>query len=88
MQNTAKPDFEIIIIHVEENYWLANGTAHLDAVLVGTDPYPTPILCVEFRDVSHVESYIPAGIEGLWAVHPDIVGRLRRAGELIERVAD
>jgi hypothetical protein len=87
MQSTADDAPEVIIITVNDGYWLANGVVHLDAILMGGKPYPTPIRCVAFRDIFHLRSYIPDGTEGLWAIHPEIVARLRREGELVDETA-
>jgi hypothetical protein len=87
MENTAPPDDEVIFITVNDGFWVANGVKHLDAILMGGAPYPTPIRCIAFRDMRHLTSYIEAGTEGLWAVHPKIVERLRAGGEIADETA-
>lgn len=87
MQDTDESGGEIIIITMNQSYWLANGIVHLDAILMGGAPYPTPIRCVRFRDAWHLQSYIPDGTQGLWAIHPEIIARLRRDGELADETA-
>jgi hypothetical protein len=38
--------------------------------------------------MAHLTDYVPSGTDGLWAIHPDIIGRLRRAGDIIDKVID
>ncbi|HEU0220841.1 MAG TPA: hypothetical protein VFR34_01335 [Paracoccaceae bacterium] len=87
MQDTAPEGPEIIIISMNQSYWLANGLVHLDAILMGGQPYPTPIRCVAFANLLHLQSYIPEGTGNLWAIHPDIIARLRRDGEIVDEIA-
>lgn len=88
MQDTAKPDDEILIVTIKENYWMAMGIDFLDAVITGLEPYPTPIACVAFRDMDHLREYVEEGVDGLWKIHPQIIERLRNAGELTDKVID
>lgn len=88
MQDTAEEDDAILLVTVDERYWLAMGESYMQAMLTGEGPYPKPILCVAFRSMAHMTDHVPSGVDGLWAIHPDIVGRLRRAGEIADKVID
>jgi hypothetical protein len=88
MQDTAGSEQTILLVTVQSNYWLAMGEEFLQAMCAGDAYYPKPIVCVEFRDMAHMTSHVPTGVEGLWAIHPDIVGRLRRSNEIVDKVID
>lgn len=88
MQDTAESPAEVVIISLQDRYWLANGIDHLDAILAGERTYPTPVMCVAFRDQKHLASYIEGGTDGLWILRIEIVERLRREGELRDVTAD
>ncbi|MEM8951953.1 MAG: hypothetical protein AAGC99_21785 [Pseudomonadota bacterium] len=86
MTDTNEP--EIMIVEVHQNYYMAMGEEHLEAMLSGKGPYPTPIACVAFRDMAHLSEYVDTGVDGLWSIHPEIVNRLRKAGDILDKVID
>ncbi|MEM9048517.1 MAG: hypothetical protein AAGC92_07325 [Pseudomonadota bacterium] len=86
MTDTAEP--AIMIVEIKQSYYMAMGEEYLQAVLSGNGPYPKPIACVAFRDMAHLNEYVETGIDGLWSIHPDIVSRLRKAGDILDKVID
>lgn len=81
-------DEGIMIVAIKDNHYLAMGEAHMQAMLAGDAPYPTPIACVAFRDMAHLTEHVETGLDGLWAIHPDVIARLRRKGEILDKVID
>ncbi len=77
-------DVGIILVSIGAQYWLAEGERHIQAMLANDAPYPRPVRCVRFTDMAHLASFLPDAPGGLWAIHPGVIARLRRAGELIE----
>ncbi|SHN13242.1 hypothetical protein [Roseibium suaedae] len=75
----------MLLAQVGNAYWLLEGEEHLDALLNGRDPYPTPVKCLRFSTASHLQSMMPEGQNTgqLWGVHPAIVERVKRRGELM-----
>lgn len=78
---------EIILVGIEKStYYLYQGEDHLNQLLLADGEYPKPVLVVHFEDMIEInrivgETFSPAQH---WAIHPDIVARLRRDDILIE----
>ena len=75
----------ILLGQVANAYWLLEGEEHLDALLSGKAPYPTPVRCLRFSSSIHIQALMPEGQQAghLWGVHPAIIERLKRRDELM-----
>lgn len=90
----GKPDPErgddeppIIFIGVDKNtYYLLKGDEFLNQVLLADGEFPKPILCVNFDNVFDLRTAMGAdfSLSACWAIHPEIVTRLRNENALIE----
>ncbi len=73
----------ILIAEVEGAYWMLEGDRHLGAMLTGQAPFPTPVCCLRFASsfefATALEGISPTE---LWNIHPAVVARLERAGDL------
>ena len=78
---------EIIILAIAgESFHLFKGDVLLDQVLLVDGEFPKPILCVNFDTRPDVLRVMGEGfsLSRCWAIHPDIVERLRESEYLIE----
>ncbi len=78
---------EIVILGVDgESYYLYKGDDYLDQVLLVDGDFPKPVLCVNFESKFEVLRVMGEGfsLAKCWAVHPDIVQRLKDSDFLIE----
>lgn len=78
---------EIVLISLEETvYYVAKGDEYLDQMMLVDGNFPTPVLCLQFS--SSFEAKLALGdeynISDWWAVHPEIVARLRDTNCLTE----
>jgi len=75
----------IVLARIGDACWLLEGEAHLDAMLTTTDGYPTPVRCIPLASMEALGALLPDGIEtgALWAIHPAIVARLERDGQIV-----
>lgn len=78
-------DGGILLARIGDACWLIDGEAHLDAMLTTTDGYPTPVRCLTLPSMDALDALLPEGLEtgALWAIHPAIVARLERDGQLV-----
>ncbi len=69
-----------------ENYWLLHGEKYLNAILSAEEFYPTPVKYYEYDSAYELTMDLGEGvlISSLWAIHPGILGRLRREELIIE----
>lgn len=90
--NAPKPERdddspEIILLSVEkEKYYMYKGEEHLNQLLLKDGVFPKPILCVNFNTLFDVKRTIGDGfsVASCWAIHPEIIERLRTENCLIE----
>ncbi|HIP24685.1 MAG TPA: hypothetical protein EYG79_14000 [Rhodobacteraceae bacterium] len=70
----------VIVIGVEESYWLLSGEEYLSAMLSGEEYYPTPVIYYEYDSLYELNMDLEEGVtlNSLWGIHPGIIGRLRR----------
>ncbi|MBD8891290.1 hypothetical protein [Roseibium litorale] len=75
----------VLLGQVGNAYWLLDGEEHLDALLSGQESYPAPVKCLRFSSSFHMQALMPMGQQTghLWGVHPAIIERLKRRGELM-----
>lgn len=79
-------DDRIILARAKGAFWLLEGERYLNAMLLGREPYPTPVHCIEFQSASDLNLFLLS--EGLaltacWGVNPAIIDRLQRRDELV-----
>ena len=46
---------EIVLALIAEKHYLIEGEPHMNAMIMGNGPYPTPILVVRFSDPAKIE---------------------------------
>lgn len=75
----------IVLIGTAEDYWLLRGEKYLSAMLSAEEYYPTPVIYYKYDSMYELSLDLEEGvfIGALWAIHPGIIGRLRRE-ELIK----
>jgi len=80
------PQETVVLIGHGENYWLLHGEKYLSAVLSAEEYYPTPVKFIEYDSMYELTMNLDEGvlIGSLWAIHPGIIGRLRREELIIE----
>ena len=76
---------QIVLIGYGENYWLLHGEEYLSAMLSAEEYYPKPVIYNEYDSLFELSMDLGEGVlvGALWAIHPGIIGRLRRE-ELIK----
>jgi len=80
------PRERVILIAIEDRYWLFEGDEFLDAMLLGTGFFPKPVRCLRFRDSFELRIFLGPDrpMNTFWMINPDIVERLRRDDHLLE----
>ncbi|WP_299287482.1 hypothetical protein [uncultured Tateyamaria sp.] len=93
MGNIPEPEPErddepdIIILGIQKSsYYLYKGDDYLNQLLLVDGEYPKPVLCVHFETLIDAKLVIGEGfsIAQYWAIHPEIIARLRSDDCLIE----
>lgn len=76
----------VVLIGHGDNYWLLQGEKYLSAMLSAEEYYPTPVKFIEYDSMFELTMNLEEGvlIGALWAIHPGIIGRLRREDLIIE----
>lgn len=83
---TAGEQSGIILVSDGDTTWLLEGDTYLSALLSDEEYYPTPVRLIVFEtgyDL-HLSKPEELNLSSLWAVHPNIIDRLRRQNNLIE----
>lgn len=81
---------EIVLISFDRlQFYLVEGEAHLNQLLLADGVFPTPVLCVHFGSIPDAAKMIGEtfDLSQYWGVHPDIVARLRETNCLRETQA-
>ena len=75
----------IVLIGTDDDYWLLHGEKYLSAMLSAEEYYPTPVIFYQYDSMYELTASLEEGtlLGSLWAIHPGIIGRLRRE-ELIK----
>lgn len=93
MSDTANDDAtgddtkeRMVLVHVNGGYWLTEGEDYIRHMLLGTGPFPTPVVCYTFEDTSALSRYLGPGklVTDFWGINDEIVDRLRRDEHLLE----
>lgn len=80
-------EIPIILIGIAgREFFLLHGEDHLDQVLLADGKFPKPVKCLNFGSRIEVKMLLgeTVNVAAFWAIHPDIVARLRDAGDLVE----
>jgi len=79
------PD-RLILIAIEERYWLFEGEEFLGAMLRGSGFFPKPVQCLRFKDSFEMRIFLgpERPMNKFWLINPDIIERLRRNDHLLE----
>lgn len=77
----------IILIGIERtSYYLFRGEEYIDQLLIVDGEFPKPVKCLHFDTLFDVKLILgeTVNVMNFWGIHPNIVGRLRDTGELVE----
>jgi|TARA_B110000211_G_scaffold62710_1_gene71530 hypothetical protein len=79
-------EFKIIFIVIGESCYVYKGEKFLNQLLLLDGVFPKPIGCIHFETIFLAKFTFGKDFSAanLWAVHPDILERLRCAGCLVE----
>lgn len=77
---------EVLLLSINQGYYLCLGVDYLDDLLFGITGYPVPVRCMTFRDNFELRAFLGEGVSvaKMWMIHPGIVDRLRQADQLLE----
>lgn len=80
------PSDDILLVAIDGSYYLAMGDQYLDQIMIVDGDFPSPITCLKFRDLLHLNIFSngKATIADLWAINPIIIERLRKDQHLLE----
>jgi len=78
--DTEYDDETIVLIGDGDTCWLLHGEKYLSAMLSAEEYYPTPVTLIEYDSMYALSMDMAEGVTlgALWAIHPGIIGRLRR----------
>jgi len=89
-EEIAESDIEeledrILLIADGETHWLIEGEKYLSAMLAADDYYPTPVICYLYESRFDLMRDLDEDVilNSLWAIHPGIIGRLKREEHII-----
>lgn len=84
--NSTDGSPRMVLLAIDQTYWLAEGEEFLTPMLHGSGFFPKPVTCVIFPDLFELRAYIGPGrsVVDFWGINADIVERLRRDGHLTE----
>lgn len=77
----------IILVGIgKSSYYIVNGDEFLNELLLVDGEYPKPILCMNFDSLFDAKRILgdDFSLASSWAIHPDIIARLRKDECLIE----
>jgi len=77
----------IILLGIERrSYYLYRGDDFLNQLLLVDGEYPKPILCMNFDSIFDARQFLGDGfsLTTCWAIHPEIIARLRTDKCLLE----
>ncbi len=77
----------IILLGIDgSSYYLFRGDDFLNQLLLVDGEFPKPILCLNFASIFDAKRFMGDGfsLAACWAIHPEIIARLRNEDCLIE----
>ena len=77
----------IILLGIDQSsYYVYKGDEFLNQMLLVDGVFPKPIFCMHFETIFDASLALGEGfsLANLWAIHPEILERLRSEGCLIE----
>ena len=80
-------DPPIIFVGIDNSsYYIVRGDEYLDQILLVDGEFPKPILCMNFASVFDAKRVMGQdfSLASCWAIHPEIIARLRDDEFLIE----
>ncbi|KIC47733.1 hypothetical protein [Tateyamaria sp. ANG-S1] len=78
---------DIILLGIEKtSFYMYKGEKFLNQLLLSDGEFPKPVLCVNFETLFDAKRVLGDGFSPAtsWAIHPEIIERLRRDDDLIE----
>lgn len=78
--------YEILLVSVNDRFWLVKGMKHLDPMLAGSDDFPKPVGCVVFRTHARMRGFLPEGLDlgACWQINSWVILRLKEQEQLVE----
>jgi hypothetical protein len=88
-QTTGTSGGEIVLLGLEQSWWLYQGDAYLSPLISGQGSFPTPIRCLVFENILQLRRYVGSAVSLVeyWGINPDVIERLRSDGHLLEVAA-
>lgn len=82
--------YEIMLIAMNDRFWLARGEQHMTAMLSGEGEFPTPVAVMNFENHFKLRAFLPEGTDlgGMWQINPLIVVRLRENDQIVDLYPD
>lgn len=77
----------IILLGIDQSsYYVYRGDEFLNQILLVDGEFPKPILCLHFQSIFDAKRFMGDGfsLASCWAIHPEIISRLRDEEHLIE----
>lgn len=77
----------IILLGIDRNsYYVVKGDEFLNQLLLVDGEFPKPILCMNFETIFDAKRFLgdDFSLASCWAIHPEIIERLRKDECLIE----
>lgn len=77
----------IILLGIDKSsYYVYRGDEFLNQMLLVDGEFPKPILCLHFQSIFDAKRFMGDGfsLASCWAIHPEIISRLRDEDFLIE----
>lgn len=78
---------KIVLVSIsDESYFLYRGEDHVNQLLLADGEIPLPVRCLRFASIIDIKLKLgeAVNVSQYWAIHPDIVARLRNNEQLIE----
>ena len=79
---------EVVLIAInEEKFYMIEGEQFLDELLLADGVnYPKPVRCLHFDSQFAFSTFLGENVNfsELWSVHPQVVVRLRKTGNLVD----
>lgn len=81
---SARP--AIVLAEINHKHFLIDGEDHMNAMIIGDAPYPTPVLSLRFGTTKKIEEVLGDDFNAAqyWKINDRVIDRLRQESALIE----
>lgn len=85
-QNPPSARPEIVLAEINDKHFLIDGEDHMNAMIIGDAPYPTPVLSLRFETTEKIEEVLGDDFNAAqyWKINDRVIDRLRQESALIE----